>query len=228
MDGTAPPPLDQTAPRGLIAKRRAILEAAFTVFARHGYAHASMEEIADLAGVAKHTVYNHLGDKESVFRAALASTASVVMEENVAVAEGLRTERCTNDEELRACLRDVSRRLLRQCCDPRSWALRRLLYSEITRSPDLLEVVWGRGADQLRQTLADRLARLSLVGLVRRCDPVAAAEQLLALLTGPMEVRSQLGARHVPEEERHAVADAAVETFLLAYGPGRPGDARPA
>jgi hypothetical protein len=57
---------------------------------------------------------------------------------------------------------------------------------------------------------------------------VAAAEQLLALLTGPMEVRSQLGARHVPEEERHAVADAAVETFLLAYGPGRPGDARPA
>lgn len=228
MDSTALPAPNRTGSRGLIDKRQAILEAAFTVFARHGYAHASMEEIAELAGVAKHTVYNHLGDKESVFRAALANTASVVMAENVAVAEQLRTEHCTGEEGVRTCLRDVSRGLLRQCCDPRSWALRRLLYSEITRSPDLLEIVWGRGADQLRQTLADRLARLSLMGMVRPCDPVAAAEQLLALLTGPMEVRSQLGARHVPDEERHAVADAAVETFLLAYGPSRPGDVRPA
>jgi AcrR family transcriptional regulator len=177
-----------------------------------------MEEIAEVAGVAKHTVYNHLGDKENLFHAAMEATGNAMMAENLAVAEGLTAEAGEGPDPIRSCLHDVANRLLLQCCDPRSWALRRLLYAEITRFPDLLEAVWGRGADRLRQTLADRMARLSLAGMLRACDPVEAAEQFLALLTGPMEARSQLGTRSVPEAELHTVADAAVCTFLRAFG----------
>ncbi|WP_329140052.1 TetR/AcrR family transcriptional regulator [Streptomyces sp. NBC_01476] len=208
---------NRAASRGRIDKRQAILDAAFTVFANRGYARACMEEIAEVAGVAKHTVYNHLGDKESLFHAAMEATGNAVMAENLAVAERLTVDGGEGTDPLRSGLQDVGYRLLLQCCDPRSWALRRLLYAEITRFPGLLEAVWGRGADRLRQALADRMARLSLAGMLRACDPVEAAEQFLALLTGPMEARSQLGTRPVPETELHTVADAAVGTFLRAF-----------
>ncbi|MFJ2703482.1 TetR/AcrR family transcriptional regulator C-terminal domain-containing protein, partial [Streptomyces sp. NPDC087428] len=46
-----------------------------------------------------------------------------------------------------------------------------------------------------------------------------AAEQLLALLTGPIETRSRLGTRTVPTTETRTIAETAVDTFLRAYGP---------
>jgi TetR/AcrR family transcriptional repressor of mexJK operon len=211
----------RAASRGRIDKREAILSAAFTVFSQRGYARACMEEIAEVAGVAKHTVYNHLGDKENVFRSALEAAADTVMAENLTVVELLTLDghgSTAGDEELRATFEDVAHRLLLQCCDDRSWALRRLLYAEVARFPELLEIVWGRGASRLQQSLADRLARLSLAGRLRPCDPAEAAEQFLALLTGPMERRSRLGTHAVAEEELRAVAGSAVRTFLLAYG----------
>ncbi|MFF9453329.1 TetR/AcrR family transcriptional regulator [Streptomyces flaveolus] len=211
----------RAASRGRIDKREAILSAAFTVFSQRGYARACMEEIAEVAGVAKHTVYNHLGDKENVFRSALEAAADTVMAENLTVVELLTLDghgSAAGDEELRATFEDVAHRLLLQCCDDRSWALRRLLYAEVARFPELLEIVWGRGASRLQQSLADRLARLSLAGRLRPCDPAEAAEQFLALLTGPMERRSRLGTHAVDEEELRAVAGSAVRTFLLAYG----------
>ncbi|MEV5516720.1 TetR/AcrR family transcriptional regulator [Streptomyces flaveolus] len=211
----------RAASRGRIDKREAILSAAFAVFSQRGYARACMEEIAEVAGVAKHTVYNHLGDKENVFRSALEAAADTVMAENLTVVELLTLDghgSTAGDEELRATFEDVAHRLLLQCCDDRSWALRRLLYAEVARFPELLEIVWGRGASRLQQSLADRLARLSLAGRLRPCDPAEAAEQFLALLTGPMERRSRLGTHAVDEEELRAVAGSAVRTFLLAYG----------
>ncbi|MBB5936912.1 TetR/AcrR family transcriptional regulator [Streptomyces zagrosensis] len=55
----------------LSAKREAILRAAVEVFLREGYARASVDAIAEEAGVAKQTVYNHFGDKERLFLAAV-------------------------------------------------------------------------------------------------------------------------------------------------------------
>jgi TetR/AcrR family transcriptional repressor of mexJK operon len=58
-----------TAPRGLDpAKRRAILEGAQEVFLRDGFAAASMDEVARVAGVGKMTVYRHFGSKDALFR----------------------------------------------------------------------------------------------------------------------------------------------------------------
>jgi len=53
---------------GRIDKRQAILDAAFTIFARDGYYLAGVDAIAAEARVAKHTIYNHFRDKENLFR----------------------------------------------------------------------------------------------------------------------------------------------------------------
>ncbi|MEV1026310.1 TetR/AcrR family transcriptional regulator [Streptomyces sp. NPDC050264] len=204
------------APRGRIDKRQAILDAAFAVFARRGYAQACVQEIAVEAGVAKPTVYNHLGDKENLFRHAMAAAADLVKAENLAVVERLREP----GDDLRACLEDVGHRLLKVCCGQRARSLRALTYAQIMTFPDLAEVVPGRTAEPLGEALADRFARLALGGRLATEDPARAAEQFLALLTGPMEARSGLGTRTVGAAETREVARAAVDTFLRAYGTG--------
>jgi TetR/AcrR family transcriptional repressor of mexJK operon len=203
----------QEGPRGRIDKRQAVLTAASTTFAREGYAHASIDLIAARAGVAKPTVYNHFGDKESLFLAAVAADADRVLAQHLAVVEQLREP----DTDLRTLLEDVGHHLLVCHCDERSWALRRLLAAELTRFPDLIDIVRGRAADRVVEALADQLARLSLAGRLRRLDPVRAAEQFVALLTGPAEARSRLGTRQVPDDELRSIARDAVTTFLRAF-----------
>ncbi|WP_241195105.1 TetR/AcrR family transcriptional regulator [Streptomyces sp. ADI93-02] len=201
--------------RGRIDKRQAILDAAFTVFARRGYENACVREIAEEAGVAKPTVYHHLRDKENLFRQAIEAAADTAMAENLAVAERLRAP----GDDLRAALEDTAYRMLQVCCGERARALRRLTYAQVGGFPDLIAAVQDRTQGRLGEALADRLARLSLAGRLRPCDPAQAAEQLLALLTGPMEARTRPGTRTVPAAETRAVARAAVDTFLRAYGP---------
>lgn len=50
-------------------KRTMILNGAIDVFISMGYELASMDRIAETAGVSKRTVYNHFGSKENLFQA---------------------------------------------------------------------------------------------------------------------------------------------------------------
>ncbi|MDR8412286.1 TetR/AcrR family transcriptional regulator [Nonomuraea sp. 3-1Str] len=204
--------------RGRIDKRQAILDAAFTVFARRGYSQACVQEIAEEAGVAKLTVYNHLSDKENLFRQALTAAAETVSEECLAVADRLRDP----GDDLRPALEEVAYRLLHVCRGERAHALRWLTYAQIARFPDLVDTVQSRTSHRLGEGLADRFARLSLSGRLRPCDPAVAAEQFLALLTGPLEARGRLGTQEVTDAEAGGMAGSAVDTFLRAYGPETP------
>jgi TetR/AcrR family transcriptional regulator, mexJK operon transcriptional repressor len=198
--------------RGRIDKREAILAAAGEVFAREGYAQAGVDVIAAEAGVAKPTVYNHFGDKETLFREAIAADADRALSKHLAVVEQLR-----DTDDVRAALEDVGHHMLVCHCEERSVALRRLLNAELTRFPDLIDIVRGRAADRVTEALADRLARLALAGRLRRLDPSQAAEQFIALLTAPIDARSRLGTRQVSDEELWTVTRAAVDTFLRAF-----------
>ncbi|MFE3738048.1 TetR/AcrR family transcriptional regulator [Streptomyces sp. NPDC059134] len=211
------------ASRGRIDKRQAILDAAFAVFARHGYEGACVQRIAREAGVAKPTVYSHLTDKENLFRHTVLAAADAVMADHLAVMDRLRAP----GADLRAALEDTAYRLLLICGGERARALLRLTYAQVTGFPELTDAVQDRTGSRLTEALADRLARLSLAGRLRPCDPAVAAEQLLALLTAPVEARTRLGTREVPAAETRAVAKAAVDTFLRAYGPEPGGPAAP-
>jgi AcrR family transcriptional regulator len=55
------------------ATRRAVLDAARSLFGRQGYAQTSVDEIADAARVTKGAVYHHFPGKEALFRAVYAA-----------------------------------------------------------------------------------------------------------------------------------------------------------
>ncbi|GAA4902844.1 TetR family transcriptional regulator [Stackebrandtia albiflava] len=204
----------QAAHRGRLDKRQAILAAAFEVFARRGYAQAGVDEVAAEAGVAKATVYNHFGDKETLLREAIAASAEEATAKNLAAVERL----VDTGGDPRELLEDVGFRLIQCYCDEQSWALRRLLYAELAHLPDLLEIVQVHASARVQQALADRLARLALAGRLRISDPDSAVEQLSALLTGPLEARAAWGTRRLSAAEMRQVATAAVGTFLHAFG----------
>src|SRR5688572_415169 len=60
--------------RGPVSKRSLILDTASRVFAREGFAGASIDMIAAEAGISRQTVYNQIGDKEKVFAAVVEDT----------------------------------------------------------------------------------------------------------------------------------------------------------
>ena len=199
---------------GRIDKRHAILAAAFTIFARDGYRAAGMDAIAAAASVAKHTIYNHFGDKENLFREAIGALADEALARNLAAVDLLREQ-----GDLTAMLTTTGMRLAECYCDERSWALRRLLNAELPTMPDLVDIVRDRAAGPVTDALASRLARLALAGrLELGVSPAVAAEQLAAMLTGPLEARSHLGTTTLPATELREVARNAAHTFLRAYG----------
>ncbi|WEV26741.1 TetR/AcrR family transcriptional regulator [Streptomyces sp. 71268] len=197
-----------TAPRGRTERRQAILDGAFTVFARHGYTQACVKDIAQEARVAKPTVYNHLHDKETLYREAVEAAADRIGARCLAVVEGLReaaTDRAPHDR-----LTVVARDLLRAWTDEEAAAVRQLACAQAAQFPDLAASVRERTALRVRSALADRLARLALAGHLRASDPELAAEHFLSLLTGPLEYR--------PTADPDTVAASAVDVFLRAYG----------
>ena len=64
-------------------KRRAILDAATSVFLRSGYLGTSMDEIAALAGVSKQTIYKHFADKERLFSEIVTAVCDEIADPNI-------------------------------------------------------------------------------------------------------------------------------------------------
>jgi AcrR family transcriptional regulator len=213
MSASQPPSSWQLPPRGRIDKRQAIMAAAFTVFARVGYAQARMDDIAAEAKVAKATVYHHFHDKESLFRQAVQSLSETALAANLAAVERLASP----GEDLGIGLTEVGLQLVQCYCAEESRALRRLVCAEAAQFPDLVELV-TEVSRRATAALADRLARLSLAGRLDIDDPDIAAAQFTALLAGPADGMLRLGASPVADAELHALTRSAVTTFLKAFG----------
>ncbi len=84
-------------------RRGELLAAAASVFARHGYRSADVQEIADLAGVGKGTVYRYFHTKEALFRASIANQ----LDQLEARACRARDRHPDPLERLRAAIREV-------------------------------------------------------------------------------------------------------------------------
>ncbi|MET9727160.1 TetR/AcrR family transcriptional regulator [Streptomyces zaomyceticus] len=82
-------------------RERQMLDAAVRSFARHGYQAASMDEIAELAGVSKPLVYLYLNSKEELFTAVIRREAQGLL---AVVAEAVVDPGAPPDERLWAGL----------------------------------------------------------------------------------------------------------------------------
>jgi TetR/AcrR family transcriptional repressor of mexJK operon len=196
-------------------KRRAILEAATTLFLRNGYRGTSMDEVAALAAVSKQTVYKHFSDKESLFSEIVVGTVSEV---SAPVHEEVRKLEDSGDVE--ADLRGLARRLCQLVMQPRILQLRRLVIGEAGRFPGLGRSFYEQGPGGTIAALATVFERLAARGVLRLDDPLLAAAHFNWLVMSiPLNRAMLLGDDRPPASaELNRYADAGVRAFLAAYG----------
>lgn len=196
------------------SKRRAILEAATTVFLRGGYLGGSMDEIAALAGVSKQTVYKHFADKERLFSEIVRATVDEIADPNYDEVLNLGD---TGDVE--RDLRDFARRQLRAVMEPRLLRLRRLVIGEAGRFPQLGRLFYERGPGRTIDALETMLARLASRGVLELDDPhLAAAHFNWLVMSIPLNQAMLLGEDEPANTAQlRRYADAGVRAFLAAY-----------
>ena len=122
-------------------KRRAILDAATTLFLAEGYLATSMDQIAAAAAVSKQTVYKQFADKQTLFREIVTGTVTEVSDP---VAEQVAS--LPGSTDLAAGLRDLARALLAQVIQPRMMQLRRLVIGEAGRGPTIVPMAFKERA----------------------------------------------------------------------------------
>ena len=207
----------ESAPEGRSArKRRAIVEAAESLFLRNGYQGTSMDEIAALAAVSKQTVYKNFADKECLFTEVILGTTRRVDE-----GFNARLMALPDTDDLEQDLLDLARRHATSVLRPEVMRLRRIVIGEADRFPDLGRAYWERGPGRVLAALASCFERLAERGLLRIADPaLAAAHFAYLVLAAPLD-EAMFGGNGGPsaDADLYAQADQGVRVFLAAYRP---------
>jgi TetR/AcrR family transcriptional repressor of mexJK operon len=175
-----------------------------------------MEDIAELAGLTKRTLYNNYADKEALFTEVVGDVTAYAD----AFVRGLREEFATDittTRKLRASLDDLGRRLALGIVRPEVIAIRRLLIGEARAFPALAREYFDRAPGQVIEALATWFERLGQAGVLRVADVRRAAAQFAYLVAGEPLDRAVLTGTIPPKDHVIACALEGVTTFLARY-----------
>jgi AcrR family transcriptional regulator len=155
--------------RNLVATRAALLDAATEVFARHGLAGATLDEIAETAGFTRGAVHHHFVSKEDLFLAVIRRRDEELLAGyGPDVLDPIPPDPSAGAARWRELHQDDE-------CDV---ALRLELRSNALRSPALREQLLAVDRSAVAAT-AERLAELGAAGNTRWRAPVDSVAELL-------------------------------------------------
>jgi TetR/AcrR family transcriptional repressor of mexJK operon len=198
-------------------KRSAIVRAALELFVRDGFDRTSVDAIAEAAGVSKRTIYNHYGDKESLFLSVVGDTYDAM----IGLVEELMEKYLTDvpDGQVEQNIVEFSQALALFAAARSSErsAIIRLIMTEAPHFPALRAVQMRPRS--ITGAIAERLVILDARGLLEVPDPEEAANHLFALTMGQMNNRSLFGALSLSDEDITRMATSGARAFLRAYRP---------
>jgi len=190
-------------------KADAILEAASLQFVTHGFDGTSMDTVAAQAGVSKQTVYSHFGSKDELFVAVVRGKVEEY---------GLDALDMPDDDDLRAGLETIGRRLLDLLLDEQVLAASRLIIGESSRHPRIAQLYFESGPARTRSSIVTYLISQTKRGNFPPADPEQAAMVFINLLRGPYHFPCLVNARPVPSKaERKAHAAVSADQFLKIF-----------
>lgn len=186
---------------------REILEAAFNVFADKGLRTATMQEIAEAAGITKGTIYLYFESKEALF----VETVRAQFEEIEALFPAIALEPDTDPEQL---MRVLGRAFLDVVMTPKVARTVPLVIAEYNRLPMLKELYLTELIDRLDGPVAAYIAVARQAGVLRDIDPQIAARLVLGSFLIFVLTQEVLCAKERTPMERDAIADT-VATVLF-------------
>jgi len=199
-------------PSGRPGKRRAIIDAARHVFLRNGFTDTSVDAIAAEAGVSKQTIYNHFGDKKSLFTAVIETAQRDATQESETRFAKEFKESGDLDRDLRAAARLWVELLVAADIN----ALRRVILAEQVRHPELA-AEWARPRSGFEGALAERIEQQVRQGVLDVPDIALAAHQLVVLTAQEAAQQSGLGGRVLSPAEIGKIVDDGVDMWLRCY-----------
>jgi TetR/AcrR family transcriptional regulator, mexJK operon transcriptional repressor len=194
-------------------KRRAIVEAATSLFLGRGYDGTSMDDVAGFANVSKPTVYNHFDDKEQLFAEVVQATADRI--------DGLVRlvgDTLSRADDVEKALTELARQFIGAIMQPQTLRLRRLVIANADRFPDVGRRWYKQGFERVLMTLAESFESLSSRGLLHISDPHLAADHFVGLLLWiPVNRAMFTGNYHARKVDLERYSQAAVRAFLHGY-----------
>jgi AcrR family transcriptional regulator len=198
---------------------RRILDVATRLFMEFGYDGASMDAVAEAAGVGKPTLYHRYRDKRDLFEAVVTVRINEWLSPLSQVAE--KQEGKASSESLEEILHDVSRAMLRYSLQPGAAALQRVIAAQKIQFPELARLAYDQGWLRAVEGVARILRKFDDEGRVRISDPVMAAEFFLNLIIAPTS-RATLYGIAIDPGRLEARRAAAVRFFLRGIDEMRP------
>jgi AcrR family transcriptional regulator len=177
-----------------------------SLFLELGFEAASMEAIAERAGVSKGTLYARFAGKEDLLR--------LLVEERIAALSALagqQDDQLTDDLEQR--LRHHARLIITAMRWPAVTELERLLDGTARAIPEMSQSFNRIGVEFPMKLLMDEIERGTANDASPAADPTAIAQTLLGALVG--WTRTEAMVRPVTDADARAYADKVV-TLLLA------------
>lgn len=186
--------------------RQRIIAAAREAFTTEGY-RSSIERIAQIAGVAKQTVYNHFPTKEALFDEMTRDNMNLFL-----------VSLSGSPDNPRQTLLEFGRKYYEGVLSGQCVAWMRMIAAESGRFPDMAERTYQLGPLAMLGQLSDYLGRAMQAGKLRTDDALFAAEMLYGMLSGVERTRMLFGVQREPYDLETRVG-AIIDCFMKAYAP---------
>jgi len=191
------------------AKEQEVLDVATEYFLQHGYRGASINAMARSSGISKESIYRYFSSKQQLFEA-------VIGRELIEYRRNLhRLDATLRSMDLRAALVTVAETILGIITTDRTLALRRLIFDEATRSPEVGQHYYKIGPGQGYTVLESVLETHPHAS---DFDIPTLARHFLGLLSWRVTLERQCAVRGQPTQEEIAEISATlVDDFMKAF-----------
>ena len=191
------------------AKEQEVLDVATDYFLKHGYQGASINAMARSSGISKESIYRYFSSKKQLFEA-------VIGRELVEYQESLRRLSATNKSvELREALINIAETVLGVVTTDRTMALRRLIFDEARRSPDVGQHYYKIGPERAFAAFEEIFrAHQSRSDF----EPTALARHFIAMISWRVMLERECAVIGPPtDQEMRRWVESVVEDFMKAF-----------
>ncbi|HEU5359899.1 MAG TPA: TetR/AcrR family transcriptional regulator [Candidatus Deferrimicrobiaceae bacterium] len=191
-------------------RRKAMIEAAYSLFIEKGYGSVSVDDIIRVSKGSKSSLYKFFGNKEGILKAVIESLAEEFLREiHLEFPSGGTPREALNRIGVVFADLALSDIAINQ---------HRHAVSHVKAFPDLAKLWYESGPKRTMDGFANFLERETAAGRLRVADPARAAWFFLGMIIFHDNMRRLVCLPPSKRSELKKVVSEAVEVFLAAYG----------
>jgi AcrR family transcriptional regulator len=191
------------------AKEQEVLDVATAYFLKHGYQGASINAMARSSGISKESIYRYFSSKKQLFEA-------VIGRELVEYQEILRRLSASNKTmDMREALITIAETVLGVVAADRTMALRRLIFDEARRSPDVGQHYYKIGPERAFATFEEIFKSHHTRS---DFDPAALSRHFVAMISWRVMLERECAIIAAPTaQEMRRWVESVVDDFMKAF-----------